>query len=551
MKVQLENVPKVIAISRIVLLALAFFCLFVLDLSLLALILVSIPLLFRIAMRSKRFNIRVIEILTGVPVHIGKPTSEVAQNQPSLHTENPSATRAPNYFRDPIAMSPDKIGALIDQSAEPALRLKRHWPPQVAFLGNSWLGGAPALPDGLAWPTHPDTGLSLHHLAQIDLSEMPSLATGAKLPKEGMLWFFADISIDLEWSEGPPAKGTAVVFHPTSTKGMQLAAVPETLPEVDHPDDQMTGQLWNFKGPNFALYPRWPITAHETLAWPFQDNQPDGVTDPMAYSEALQAREKDEKAKICGQAVPEDYRAKLITKEIPEERTRPNGTTFTYNKPIYAPELWGAKFPFTARFAHHTLRWMNHDFATALQDASGRISYAKKTKNAPQERDLKVLETNAPVLEKLDALMRDLKQAEQDTPLSAALNERTQALFITFFDKASRGSKADGYAQNGAIDFAAEAMSTPALFDTVPSALLEQVAPTLQPWHHYTEHFLLGPKSSATNPTAGKGIRLAQFDSDYALRFMFCDVGIIDFWIDEDDLAAGRWDKAYGATAGG
>jgi len=164
---------------------------------------------------------------------------------------------------------------------------------------------------------------------------------------------------------------------------------------------------------------------------------------------------------------------------------------------------------------------------------------------------LKVLETNAPVLEKLDALMRDLKQAEQDTPLSAALNERTQALFITFFDKASRGSKADGYAQNGAIDFAAEAMSTPALFDTVPSALLEQVAPTLQPWHHYTEHFLLGPKSSATNPTAGKGIRLAQFDSDYALRFMFCDVGIIDFWIDEDDLAAGRWDKAYGATAGG
>lgn len=45
-------------------------------------------------------------------------------------------------------------------------------------------------------------------------------------------------------------------------------------------------------------------------------------------------------------------------------------------------------------------------------------------------------------------------------------------------------------------------------------------------------------------------MRLAQIDSDSALGMMFCDVGIIDFWIDEADLVAGNWDAAWAATAG-
>lgn len=32
---------------------------------------------------------------------------------------------------------------------------------------------------------------------------------------------------------------------------------------------------------------------------------------------------------------------------------------------------------------------------------------------------------------------------------------------------------------------------------------------------------------------------------------MFCDVGIIDFWTDADDLDAGRWNRAFASTAGG
>jgi uncharacterized protein YwqG len=62
---------------------------------------------------------------------------------------------------------------------------------------------------------------------------------------------------------------------------------------------------------------------------------------------------------------------------------------------------------------------------------------------------------------------------------------------------------------------------------------------------------MLGNKGMVTNPTAGTGVRLAQFDSDYALQWMFCDCGIVDFWISEDDLAALNFDRAWAATAGG
>ena len=125
------------------------------------------------------------------------------------------------------------------------------------------------------------------------------------------------------------------------------------------------------------------------------------------------------------------------------------------------------------------------------------------------------------------------------------------ALMAASLDQSQMTSMGGAYVRNAAIDFTGLAMSDPSLLDEVPTSLLQQVEGTTHPAHSNTNHFLLGPKGCASNPTVGKGIRLAQFDSDYAMRFMFCDVGIVDFWIDPADLADGRWDRAWAATAGG
>ena len=48
-------------------------------------------------------------------------------------------------------------------------------------------------------------------------------------------------------------------------------------------------------------------------------------------------------------------------------------------------------------------------------------------------------------------------------------------------------------------------------------------------------------------------ILLLQIDSDTSLHqeFMFCDMGVAQFWIEPSDLAKGRFYKAWGTTEGG
>jgi uncharacterized protein YwqG len=38
---------------------------------------------------------------------------------------------------------------------------------------------------------------------------------------------------------------------------------------------------------------------------------------------------------------------------------------------------------------------------------------------------------------------------------------------------------------------------------------------------------------------------LLQLGTDDELRWMWGDVGVMQFWIDPKDMAAGRWDKAF------
>ena len=62
---------------------------------------------------------------------------------------------------------------------------------------------------------------------------------------------------------------------------------------------------------------------------------------------------------------------------------------------------------------------------------------------------------------------------------------------------------------------------------------------------------MLGPAQAKTNSTAGGGVRLLCLDSDYGPGMMFCDCGVLEYWIRPEDLAALRFDKAYANTAGG
>ncbi len=60
-------------------------------------------------------------------------------------------------------------------------------------------------------------------------------------------------------------------------------------------------------------------------------------------------------------------------------------------------------------------------------------------------------------------------------------------------------------------------------------------------------------QGTAEEARADGTILLLQIDSDLSVHehFMFCDMGVAQFWVKPDDLAAGRFDKAWGTTEGG
>jgi uncharacterized protein YwqG len=121
-----------------------------------------------------------------------------------------------------------------DRQRQPAIWFRRR---QDGTNALSKLGGRPALPSEIDWPRHGQTGTPLHFLSQIDLSRLPPTplhnAPGApKLPRRGLLFFFADMVEEMLWGEnGGPHATTRVVF---AKKAGPERAPPDDTPEILH-----------------------------------------------------------------------------------------------------------------------------------------------------------------------------------------------------------------------------------------------------------------------------------------------------------------------------
>jgi len=74
---------------------------------------------------------------------------------------------------------------------------------------------------------------------------------------------------------------------------------------------------------------------------------------------------------------------------------------------------------------------------------------------------------------------------------------------------------------------------------------------------HCPRHQMLGAgkniQGTAEDARTNGTVLLLQIDSDWAVheKFIFCDMGAAQFWIEPANLAAARFDKAWGTTEGG
>jgi uncharacterized protein YwqG/Lon protease-like protein len=121
----------------------------------------------------------------------------------------------------------------------PAIWFRR----QAGKASSSKLGGLPSMPSDLEWPKQHQSGAPLHFLAQVDLSHLPATpledVPGApRLPKSGLLFFFADMEEEMVWDDnGGPLANTRVIF--ASHAGPERSP-PDGLPSIGHGFGEMT-----------------------------------------------------------------------------------------------------------------------------------------------------------------------------------------------------------------------------------------------------------------------------------------------------------------------
>ena len=139
-----------------------------------------------------------------------------------------------------------KVAAMLEERREPAIWLGYAEEP----VSRSRLGGLPDLPEEVDWPLHLVTNQPLHFLAQIDLSALPATPLPdcpykASLPRDGMLYIFADIDEEMTFDEeiiradGMPSP-TRVIY--AKAAGAEREA-PADLPMLQHQPREIDGEF--------------------------------------------------------------------------------------------------------------------------------------------------------------------------------------------------------------------------------------------------------------------------------------------------------------------
>lgn len=413
-------------------------------------------------------------------------------------------------------MDEQEIEALMEQYREPAIMLYRPYPPNDLPKTNSWLGGLPALPAGTEWPRN-NYDVPLHFLAQIDCSELPS--TDSILPDTGVLFFFARIDEEMSWLwDGDPRDGCSVIHAPA---GDVLVPAPGDLPPIM---GEYAAYERDFKLPGdtpFNVYPRWPVATVPIQSWPDDSALPYDPRDYSPYHKAVVEARVAEFERIAGKPDPiPDSRPSLL----PTEQT-----------PSF-PQCWVMVDRIARRLAN------------SVQD-----SIDVKSRTDPEWSSGEEITRFQAVY---DASVKWV-EAAADKGLAAAPSDETKGQFSEWLS--GLASKTPGLShsvslaiESGMLSAIQLAANSPEIASAIPEAYYTEFEH--RNWRRKsTYHQMLGNAGSSQEaaPVERDEILLLYLMSDYAVDFMFCDVGEIEFWIKKDDLAARRFDRVRPATAGG
>ena len=435
----------------------------------------------------------------------------------------------------------DRIEALLAQYRQPAIMLHRPYPPVKLPRVNSHLGGLPALPSGYDWP-RTNGGTPLHFLAQIDCAELPQVEL--RLPRDGVLFFFARIDEEMAWWEVSPQDACRVLFAPAV--GEVPCAPPQDLPALM---DGWTGfeRTFHLEGdPPFRVYPSWPVVAFPIQSWPDHSALPDQTGfDLDAYQQLVERARGVEAIRVTGSPTQTGY--------SPDWWRLLFEGDGNWSEPF--PQLW----VMVDRIARYLAVW-----ARSTEEKEHRRS--KKYYDLEQLREIG------------KAAMAWVELAAK-ADLASPPDEALRLDFVKWLDAFRQNesnsiraevSKALGVAMSSAIQYTAMSEEAAA---RVPwsyyrdlegshlpvrcfrdNMLADHPNANLNAWRLLGEfHQMLGRAGSSQTARSVEtdDVMLLQLISDQGVGFMFGDYGEVEFWISKDDLASRRFGRAWATNRGG
>ncbi|MEM7428465.1 MAG: DUF1963 domain-containing protein [Pseudomonadota bacterium] len=138
------------------------------------------------------------------------------------------------------------LNRYVNRNSAPGILLNRNFEKTGSL---SFLGGTPLLPIELDWPNHPETGNAQPFLGQVNIADLPPSFCPA-MPSAGVLYFFYDRRAGL-WGEAP---GT-VLYSPAIDR---LAPGKPDAPEIPIGTEEYHGGY--FHGDGSASFNPFPIT---------------------------------------------------------------------------------------------------------------------------------------------------------------------------------------------------------------------------------------------------------------------------------------------------
>lgn len=441
------------------------------------------------------------------------------------------------------ARGPDPGEALraeLRQRARAAIYLRRVWPPGSEAPGNSHLGGLPSLPPHVPWPRGRSTGQPLHFLAQIDCAEMPRVATDTPLPPDGLLLFFGDIDEEMLWCDDEAADRTRVLYVPAPQQVAEKQAVPDDMPDIGHASQEIGG---GYARAGVKTYPAWPVTGHAVRSFPVDPSGRSPDLDTMAlemFAAELQAHLPPPSKRFPGKFVG----AERVMDEETADWARDAEGNVVLKSHLNVPFAEDDAFPWCGAVMSEFATALEVEISSRIRD-SGRFSDDLTGSRASEHQaKLSGLQDRLERIQTFAPVLRSLPDCDRPDP---DLSARVIHWILTELNE----QEANAALLDAVKRVAQRAAYEPGLCDALPDTALEVVDHRIRPSVGQSEHVMLGYPQAKTNFTTGEGVRLLVLDSDYGTDFMFCDCGVVEFYIDPDDLAARDFTRASANTAGG